>query len=283
MEPTRDARDAARCSARDDLLDDGLIAALSALVSQAGHAIIEVARGPLGVTEKADHSPVTAADQAAQDVILSGLARLLPGVPVVSEESDDNAGRDFGDAPFVLVDPLDGTREFVAGNGDYAVNIALVQNRRPVAGVVFVPRSGVLYRGRVGHGAERVALPAGAQDGAAVPIRTRRPPADGLVAAVSRSHLDPESDRFLVAHGVVARIPRGSALKFGLLAEGTADVYPRFAPVREWDVAAGDAVLAAAGGAVLRPDGTPLLYGDGPGGFLVSGFVAWGAPPPPDR
>ncbi|MFL9823977.1 3'(2'),5'-bisphosphate nucleotidase CysQ, partial [Rhodoplanes sp. SY1] len=167
MEPTRDARDTAPRSSGDDLLDDGLIAALSALVSQAGHAILEVARGPLGVTEKADHSPVTAADRAAQDVILSGLARLLPGLPVVSEESDANTGRDFGAAPFVLVDPLDGTREFIAGNGDYAVNIALVQGRRPVAGVVFVPRCGVLYRGRVGRGAERVALPAGAPDGAA--------------------------------------------------------------------------------------------------------------------
>lgn len=282
MEPTRD-RDTALDAAPDDLLDDGLAAALSTLVSQAGRAILEVARGPLAVTEKADHSPVTAADRAAQDVILGGLARLLPGVPVVSEESDDNAGRDFGDAPFVLVDPLDGTREFVAGTDDYAVNVALVRGRRPVAGQIFLPACGLLYRGRVGRGAERVALPAGAADGPATPIRTRRPPVDGLVAAVSRSHLDPASDRFLVAHGVVARVPRGSALKFGLLAEGTADVYPRFAPVREWDVAAGDAMLAAAGGVVLRPDGTPLLYGDGPGGFLVSGFVAWGAPPPPAR
>lgn len=259
-------------------IDDALLAGLSTLVSQAGRAILEIARSALAVAEKADRSPVTAADRAAQDVILDGLARLLPGVPVVSEESEANAGRRFGDDAFLLVDPLDGTREFVAGIDEYTVNVALVSDGRPTAGLVFLPARGVLYRGRAGVGAERVALPAGAADGPAVAIRTRRWPAAGPVAAVSRSHLDPRSEQFLAARGAERRITCGSAVKFGLLAEGAADVYPRLAPTREWDVAAGHAVLAAAGGAVMRPDGGPLAYGDGPGGFLVPGFVAWGDP-----
>ncbi|WP_281023736.1 inositol monophosphatase family protein, partial [Rhodoplanes roseus] len=125
---------------------------------------------------------------------------------------------------------------------------------------------------------ERLALPAGATTGPAVPIRTRAQPADGLVAAVSRSHLDPASEAFLAERCAAGRIACGSAVKFALLAEGTADVYPRLAPTREWDVAAGHAVLAAAGGAVVRPDGGPLGYGDGGNGFLVPGFVAWADP-----
>ncbi|RAI39631.1 3'(2'),5'-bisphosphate nucleotidase CysQ family protein, partial [Rhodoplanes roseus] len=126
--------------------DDALLAALTTLVSRAGRAILDVSRDALAVREKADHSPVTAADSAAQEVIAEGLARLLPGVPVVSEESDDNAGRGFGAATFVLVDPLDGTREFVKGIDEYTVNVAIVEAGRPTAGLVFLPARGALYR-----------------------------------------------------------------------------------------------------------------------------------------
>lgn len=258
--------------------DDALAAALTTLVSQAGRAILEVTRSALSVRTKADRSPVTAADGAAQDVILAGLARLLPGVPVVSEESTANAGRDLGRTTFVLVDPLDGTREFIAGNDEYTVNVAIVAAGVPVAGLVFLPARGLLYRGRAGRGAERMSMPAGAKAGPVEPMRTRRPPAEGLVAAVSRSHLDAASEHFLDARRVARRIACGSAVKFGLLAEGTADVYPRLAPTHEWDVAAGHAVLRAAGGDVMRPDGGTLRYGDGGSGFLVPGFVAWADP-----
>ncbi|NVO16138.1 MAG: 3'(2'),5'-bisphosphate nucleotidase CysQ [Rhodoplanes sp.] len=258
--------------------DDALAAALTDLVSQAGRAILEVTRSALAVRTKADCSPVTAADGAAQDVILAGLARLLPGVPVVSEESIDNAGRDLGGATFVLVDPLDGTRELVAGSDEYTVNVAIVDLGVPIVGLVFLPARGLLYRGRAGRGAERMSLPAGAAAGAVEAIRTRGQPAEGLVATVSRSHLDAASERFLDTRRVARRIACGSAVKFGLLAEGTADVYPRLAPTHEWDVAAGHAVLRAAGGDVVRPDGGPLRYGDGGTGFLVPGFVAWADP-----
>lgn len=261
-------------------IDSPLLDALTDLVSEAGHAILAVARSAvLDVREKADHSPVTAADRAAEAVILAGLARLLPGVPVVSEESVAAAPQPPLAGTFLLVDPLDGTREFVDGRDEYTVNVAVVEAGVPIAGLVLLPARGVLYRGRVGHGAERLSLLPGGRAATAVAtaIRARPCPRTGAVAAVSRSHLDPASEAFLARRRVEARVSCGSAVKFGLLAEGQADVYPRLAPTSAWDVAAGHAVLAAAGGTVVRPDGTPLRYGE-TAGWGVPGFVAWGDP-----
>ncbi len=260
-----------------------LVDALTALVSKAGRAILAIQRDALAIREKADRSPVTAADEAAHAVILDGLARLLPGIPVVSEESAGPPPAIDATAGFLLVDPLDGTREFIAGRNEYTVNVALIETGRPVFGLVFAPALGLLYRGSEGAFAERLVLPAGEPPKAAqekMPIRVRPRPADGPVATVSRLHRDPATESFLARLPVAARITCGSSLKFGLLAEGAADVYPRLASIHEWDIAAGHAVLVAAGGTVTRPDGTALTYGDAQTGFVVPGFVARGQAAP---
>jgi 3'(2'), 5'-bisphosphate nucleotidase len=261
-------------------IDPTLVAALTGLVSYAGDAILAIARKPLAVRQKADLSPVTAADEAAQAVILEGLAKLLPGVPVVSEELADQAPTIDAGATFILVDPLDGTKEFIARRDEYTVNLALIEAGAPVLGFVFLPARALLYRGCVGHFAERLALAAGmppeaVRDVASIHVR---PAPSKLVAVVSRSHLDSATETFLGRLPVAERVASGSSLKLGLLAEGVADVYPRLAPTHEWDIAAGHAVLAAAGGTVVLPDGAPLIYGHADAGFLVPAFVAWGDP-----
>jgi 3'(2'), 5'-bisphosphate nucleotidase len=261
-------------------IDPTIVTRLTGLVSQAGEAILAIARKPLAVRQKADLSPVTAADEAAQAVILEGLAKLLPGVPVISEELAGSEPAIGAGASFFLVDPLDGTKEFIARRDEYTVNLALIEAAEPTLGFVFLPARALLYRGRVGQFAERLILAAGMPAEAArdaAPIRVRPAPSR-LIVAVSRSHLDPATEAFLGRLPVAERVASGSSLKFGLLAEGAADVYPRLAPTHEWDIAAGHAVLAAAGGTVVRPDGAPLTYGHAETGFLVPAFVAWGDP-----
>jgi len=253
-------------------LDAGLADALTALVARAAAAILAIAPAALATRLKADHTPVTAADEAADAVIADGLARLLPGVAVVSEE-----GVRRGDAPgdtFALVDPLDGTKEFVAGRDEYTVNVAIIAAGRPIAGFIAAPALGLMFRGIVGRGAERLPLAGGG--GAAVAIRCRANPAGPLIAAVSRSHLDPNTTAFLDRLGVTRRITCGSSLKFCRIAEGAADVYPRFSPTSEWDIAAGHAVVTAAGGIMTAPSGAPLPYGRASADFKVPGFVVWG-------
>lgn len=253
-------------------VDPSLAGELTAAVAAAADAILAIAPAALRPRVKADRSPVTAADEAADAIIAERLARLLPGVPVVSEESLGRAGV-LGQT-FVLVDPLDGTKEFVAGRREYTVNLAIVTDQRPIAGFIAVPALGLVYRGIVGRGAERLSR---APDGAPVAIRCRRN-AGALTAAVSRSHLDAATSAFLDRLGVAERITCGSALKFCRLAEGGADVYPRLSPTSEWDIAAGDAIVTAAGGAVTTPSGDPLRYGRAPYGFEVPAFIAWADP-----
>jgi 3'(2'), 5'-bisphosphate nucleotidase len=248
-----------------------LAAELTGLVARAAAAILAIAPGALDTRLKADRSPVTAADEAADAVIAQGLARILPGLPVVSEES--RAPDLAPGASFALVDPLDGTKEFVAGRGEYTVNLAIVAAGEPIAGFIAAPALGLLYRGIVGRGAERLGLDPAI---APVAIRCRRAPAGGLVAAVSRSHLDAATLAFLDRLGVAQRITCGSALKLCRVAEGAADVYPRLAPTSEWDTAAGHAIVAAAGGMVTTPSGAPLPYGRAQQDFKIPGFVAWG-------
>lgn len=259
-------------------IDPILIAALTSLVSRAGRAILAIATERLSVRQKADASPVTAADEAAQAVILDGLAAIAPGVPVVSEELPESPP--IGAGAFYLLDPLDGTKEFIAGRDEYTVNLALIEAGQPALGFVFLPGRGVLYRGGVGQPAERLHLVPGEPAGAArevAAIRTRPAPPE-LVATVSRSHLDAATTAFLAGLPVANRLCSGSSLKFTLIAEGKADLYPRLAPTHEWDIAAGHAVLAAAGGTVVRPDGAALAYGRADEGFRVPAFVAWGDP-----
>jgi 3'(2'), 5'-bisphosphate nucleotidase len=253
--------------------------ALACLVAKAGAAARATTH--VEVTLKADASPVTTADFASDAVLADGLARLLPGLAVVSEERAPPPSWRCPDT-FVLVDPIDGTKEFIAGRREYAVNLAILVDRRPVVGFIALPAFGLVYRGIVGRGAERLTL-TDDRPPVATPIRTRPAPAAGLVALASLSHRDAATDAFLAGENIAERHHFGSALKFCRIAEGTADVYPRLAPTREWDVAAGDAIIAAAGGRVTTADGRPLTYGGAESGFVVPGFVAWGNSTPPGR
>jgi 3'(2'), 5'-bisphosphate nucleotidase len=249
---------------------DRLLPEIVALADRAGAVILEHYRGDVAVRAKADASPVTAADEAAEAVILARLAKLTPEIPVVAEETVA-AGHvpAIDDGPFWLVDPLDGTKEFLSKNGEFTVNIALIKGREPVLGVVLAPARGQAWWGARGKGAA-----ARDADGRARPISVRSAPADGLVAIASRSHRDAETEAFLDQAGVGTCISAGSSLKFCLVAEGKADLYPRFGRTMEWDVAAGHAVLAAAGGRVTTRDGAPFLYRKP--GFENPPFIARG-------
>jgi 3'(2'), 5'-bisphosphate nucleotidase len=249
-----------------------LLDKLTAIAAQASATILE-ARANLGLRTKPDGSPVTAADEAAEAVILEGLARVMPGMPVITEEQTGRAIPAAG-ASYVLVDPLDGTKEFIAGRDEYTVNIAVVSKGVPALGIVVAPAQGLAWRGVVGHGAERLRITPGA--GAPVTIRTRKRPSDEILAAVSRSHLEDRTREFLSRFANVKMVPSGSSIKFCRIAEAEADVYPRLAPTHDWDIAAGHAVLAAAGGAVFRPEGGPPIYGSAE--LLIPGFIAWGDP-----
>lgn len=264
-----------------DLLQPQLIDELTALVSRAAGAVMQLRASSFAVREKSDLSPVTAADEASEEIILTGLARLLPGLGVVSEEAAAKALPQAIASPFALIDPLDGTREFVAGHDEFAINLAIVEESRPVLGIICAPALQTLWRNISAGGAERLQLaPGGALHEARerVAIHTAAPRAR-LRALVSRSHLDARTTAWLAQHADVETLACGSSVKFCRLAEGAADVYPRLAPTMEWDVAAGEAILAAAGGAVLTPDGAPLLYGRTDRGLLIREFVAWGSPP----
>jgi 3'(2'), 5'-bisphosphate nucleotidase len=257
----------------------GLLDALTELVLTGAAAAIATLSPDLPRRLKADRSPVTAADEASEAAILDGLARLLPGVPVVSEEASEHAAPPDPGSHFLLLDPLDGTRELLAGRDEYTINLALVQDGAPVLGVVGAPALGFVWRGMPGHGAERLAVAGAAHLRDArrrEPIRCRPHPPRQPVAVVSRSHLDADTRAFVDQLPDAVLQESGSALKFCRIAEGAADVYPRLAPTREWDIAAGHAVVAAAGGVVLRPDGAPLRYGGREHGFVVPSFIAWG-------
>ena len=250
------------------LIDD-----LADAAREAGEAILAVVRRGFEVEHKHDTSPVTEADRAAELVILAALARAAPGVPVIAEE-EVAAGRiPAHDETYFLVDPLDGTKEFVRGGDDYTVNIGLVEHGTPKLGVVFAPATGRLHGGCVGQGAWL-------DDGhGRSPIRTRER-GEQVTAVASKSHLNQATIDYLeAAVGTCGYISIGSSLKFCILAEAKADIYPRAAPTSEWDTAAGHAVLLAAGGLGDGPDGNPLRYGKR--AFLNRAFVAtsgWKAP-----
>jgi 3'(2'), 5'-bisphosphate nucleotidase len=255
-----------------------LLAGFTTITAEAGQRVVEVRARSFGVAAKSDGSPVTEADLAADAVFAAGLPSAAPGIAVVSEEDALHAALKPG-AGFILVDPLDGTREFLGPSGEFTVNIALVEDGVAVCGVVYAPALGRIWRGALGQGAEVAALPVGADPARAAwrPIRARPRPATDWTAVASRSHLDPETQAFLAALPIGDRRSIGSSLKFCLIAEGEADVYPRFGPTMEWDTAAGQAVLEAAGGRVLTPHGQPFRYGKADAGFLNGAFVAWGA------
>jgi len=237
-------------------MDDSALLSLAArLALEAGATILRIRARGFDVLRKPDHSPVTEADRESEVIIAAGLRAATPDIPVIAEE-EVAAGRTPAPAQqFWLVDPLDGTREFTSGRDEFAVNIGLVRNGRPVLGVVGVPAAAELFGGIVGQGAWKRGV------GGEVPISARIPPADGLTVVASRLHGDSaQLDAFLQGRKVARTLNFGSSLKFCRLAEGVADLYPRFGRTMEWDTGAPQAVLEAAGGAVCTIDGAPLRY-----------------------
>jgi 3'(2'), 5'-bisphosphate nucleotidase len=256
--------DAAACA--------GLMDELTRLAVHAAETILGLA-GKHGVRSKSDGSPVTAADEASEAVICEGIARIAPGVPIISEE---RAAQGPPEPPergsYFLVDPLDGTREFIAGRGEYTVNIALLTDRVPMLGVICAPALTEIWRGIIGGGAARFAGLTGRQS---LPIHARPAPKDETIVMVSRSHLDAKTQDFVGALTGARTISSGSSIKFCRIAEGKADLYPRLAPTHDWDIAAGHAILVAAGGSLMTPDGKPVLYGSKT--LTIPAFIARGS------
>jgi 3'(2'), 5'-bisphosphate nucleotidase len=254
----------------------GLIEDLTEIIARACAVINSIA--PDGITHwlKPDQSPVTTADEAAEATILDGLKRVLPRVPVIAEETSGRIPIPQLDRSFCLVDPLDGTKEFITGSNEFTVNLAIITSNAPVAGIIAAPKQNMLWRGIIGHRAERLRMVAG-KASEPQPICTRTWPTRSPIAVVSRSHPDAATEAFLGRFEPIVRMSNGSAIKFCKLAEGSADIYPRLSTVCEWDVAAGHALLAAAGGIVTTDAGDSLTYGHHQN-FLVPAFIAWGDP-----
>jgi 3'(2'), 5'-bisphosphate nucleotidase len=233
-----------------DLLDPVI-----GIAAEAGRAIMKIYDSEFAVELKDDRSPLTAADRAAHGIIVAGLNRLSPQLPVLSEES---AGIEIADRrewnPFWLVDPLDGTKEFIKRNGEFTVNIALIHDHRPIMGVVFAPAIGAIYAGIAGVGAFKQAA------GRKTAIEVQRPAGQPLRVVGSRSHANPDLAAFLESIGPHEIKPMGSSLKICLVAAGEADLYPRLGPTSEWDTAAAQAVLISAGGSMMDLTGQPLEY-----------------------
>ncbi len=258
----------------EDLEDEDLLTVLRLIAERAGKILLGyyAEAEEIEVRRKADTTPVTEADDAAEEFILKALETLTPEIPVVSEEAVE-AGRipDVSGGLFWLVDPLDGTKEFLSRNGEFTVNIALVQDGEPVAGAVHAPALAMTWTG-AGPGSASFSQ----TDHPPMPIEARRAPEDGVIAVASRRHGDAKAlDRYLADYDVREQLEAGSSLKFCLVASGKADLYPRFGRTMEWDTAAGHAVLVAAGGSVVRADdGEPLTYGKP--GFENPHFIARG-------
>jgi 3'(2'), 5'-bisphosphate nucleotidase len=267
------------CFVSEGFLDrhfvSSLIEPIVAASLEAGRAILDIYATDFEVAYKGDNSPVTAADQAADVILSTALEQHAPGIFVVSEEQGSVWGGREVPETFFLVDPLDGTKEFLKRKDDFTVNVALIHQRRPILGVVYAPARGWLLAGDVLSGVAWEATgmtPDGVGADVRSSIRVRVPPVTGISAVSSASHNSPATDEFLSAYTVADRIAVGSSLKFCMVAAGRADIYPRMAPTCEWDTAAGDAVLRAAGGAVLNLEGETLLYGKPD--YFNPGFIA---------
>lgn len=247
--------------------------ALIELSLRAGREIMTIYATDFSAKAKGDLTPVTEADEAAEKVILAGLKQIDPTTPVISEEAASAGGIPDAADRFFLVDPLDGTKEFISRNGEFTVNIALVEGGQPVAGVVHAPALGRIFWGERGVGAAQ-----GASDGEMADnwrrLAVRPMPEAGATVVASRSHRDQATDDYLRSIKVKSLCSAGSSLKFCLVAAGEADLYPRFGRTMEWDTAAGHAILLAAGGKVMTVDGKPLTYGKRDRGYDNPGFIA---------
>ena len=247
---------------------------ITKITAHAAETILDFAEKP-DVRSKADGSPVTSADLAAEAIICEGLKRLAPDVPIISEEREAREKQQaFRSGSYFLVDPLDGTREFIAGRDEYTVNIALMTDGAPLFGIICAPALGDLWRGIVGRRAERISLASLTES--PIQIHTRPRPESEAVVMVSRSHLEARTKSYVDGLPGAKLVQSGSSIKFCRLAEGSADLYPRLAPTHDWDIAAGHAILKAAGGSVTAPDGAALVYGSTD--LLIPAFLAWGDP-----
>lgn len=259
---------------------DAMAVRFAQLAAVAGQIALDLlSRSEIISREKIDRSPVTEADERIEAFLINELARLLPGVPVIAEEAMSRGEAvGTGDA-FLLIDPIDGTREFVAKSSEFTINIALIEQRRPIIGVIFAPKkSRIWFAGATAYAVDAsagVAL-ASADNWRRLSVGLEIP--ERLHALVSKSHMDEETRRYLSQFRNLEVCPLGSSLKFCLLAEGYGDFYPRFGPTMEWDTAAGDAILRAAGGVVLDSEGSPLVYGKSEKFYRNGAFVAWRNP-----
>jgi 3'(2'),5'-bisphosphate nucleotidase len=261
-----------------DSTQASLALAFAQAAVSAGALIMDVYRRDFRMRLKSDASPVCEADERSEDLILQELAKTCPDIPVIAEESVSQGRVPALKRDFLLVDPLDGTREFASRNGEFTVNIALIRDGVPVLGALYAPAFGRLWLS-AGNAAYACDVAAGERVpplGGMRKIRVRDLEGRAPVAAVSRSHLNEETRALMSRLGASEMRQAGSAMKFCLIAEGRADVYPRIGPTMEWDIAAGDAVLRAAGGVVTLLDGTPLQYGHAEKGFASPDFVAFG-------
>jgi len=246
---------------------------------KAGQVQMRLWRRRIAVSAKADSSPVTEADRASEEIILEALDKAAPGIPVLAEEAASKGIEPRLKQRFFLVDPLDGTREYIAGSEEFTVNIALVENGLPVLGVILAPAMRRLWLTTGRDGAARTVIDPRAplppwEEMTMEPIRGAPPPGDGLRVVVSKSHLSTRTQNYLRRLRASSVLRAGSSLKFCLLAEGRADIYPRLSPTMEWDTAAGHAILRAAGGCLRALDGAPLAYGHAPG-HVNPAFIAF--------
>jgi 3'(2'), 5'-bisphosphate nucleotidase len=258
-----------------------LLARLAEIAHEAGGLILGHYKNAVTARAKADHSPVTLADEEAEALIERRLSALAPDIPIVAEEAMAAGRRVTPGTRFFLVDPLDGTKEFLQRNGEFTVNIALIENGAPVLGVVHAPALGRAFIGDVtGSRAFEITAPEGKplDLSAAKPIHARTARDGGLVAIVSRSHMSSKTEEYLAHYRIAEMVAAGSSLKFCLIATGEADLYPRHGRTMEWDTAAGHAVVAASGGSVTNLDGSPFRYGKVEADFANPYFVARGLP-----
>ena len=263
-----------------------LASALIPVVLEAGRVELSYFRSSIEIESKSDNSPVTAADQEAEEIISQALSKICPNIPVVGEEAAAAGAAPVVEDRFFLVDPLDGTRDFISGGEDFTVNIALIEQSQPVFGVVYQPPTGRLFISVGSHSAREAKVCADSSARSLDEISSHRIKSRSansvehseISVAISRSHPSPTLEKQLSAQGLMKRVQVGSSLKFCLVARGEAEIYPRLTSISEWDTAAGHAILTAAGGAVLGLEGEPLAYGNHQNGYRIKPFVAWSDP-----